>query len=102
MRIVLHQVTKEIQIFCLSFCIILPFSENGIPFIDDNDDLSAILRVNIFYRLNQIITIVIQIRISFFNISDDQLMQLVKCFCNRFFLLINFVMARRMTSNFPR
>ena len=80
MRIVFHQITKEIQIFCLSFCIILPLSENGIPFINDDNDLSAVLRVNIFYRLNQIITIVIQIRISFFNISDDQLMQLVKRF----------------------
>ena len=43
-----QQIPQKIQVFFLSSCIVSMYSENGIPFVNDEDKLFPFLRKNIF------------------------------------------------------
>jgi hypothetical protein len=70
--VVLHQIAEKIQVFRLPVSVILPFSENCVPFVNDNHYPPSIIRINIIQCLDQIVIAeIINIRI-FLKYIDDK------------------------------
>ena len=83
MAVVLHQIAEKIQVFRLPVSVILPFSENCVPFVNDNHYPPSIIRINIIQCLDQIVIAeIINIRIFLLQLPDDQPLHFFQSFGN--------------------